>query len=341
MINPISKEELLQYTGLRTGETKLGETLHVVEQSSYASITKEIENSPAPFVLVGIPEDIGVRGNLGRKGAIDAWWSFIQAFVNIQENNFLSGYQILVLGTLQVADLQVKADQLNQANENDLVQIRELVEEVDQRVSTLIELIVKAGKTAIVIGGGHNNSYPIIKGASEALDKPLHVINCDPHGDFRALEGRHSGNGFAYAMNQKFMHKYAMVGLHESYNNQFMLDEWANRTDEVFPQFFEDVFVRSEHTWKEQINQALDYLGKEAPFGIELDLDSIAHFPVSAATPSGIRLEEARQYVHLSTINRKPTYIHLCEGAPTLGANGNTTVGKGIAYLVSDFLKAY
>ena len=339
MIQFISRKDLLQYTNLRTGETKLGETLKVVQSGN--SLDSELENSSAPFVIIGIPEDIGVRGNLGKKGASEAWSSFIQTFVNMQDNSFLNGKNVLVLGTLQVQDLLRKADQLDSSKPEELQLIRELVEEVDQRVTTVVEQIAKTGKTVIAIGGGHNNSYPIIKGVSQALDQSLHVINCDPHGDFRALEGRHSGNGFAYAMNKKFMSKYAIIGLHQQYNNEYMLKEWEERTDEVLPLFFEDVFVRLELTWKEQINQALDYLGKKFPVGIELDLDSIAHFPVSASSPSGIRLEEARQFVHIATQNRKPAYIHLCEGAPSLGENGSLTVGKGLAYLVSDFVKAY
>nr|WP_233167177.1 arginase family protein [Pedobacter sp. ASV2] len=35
-------------------------------------------------------------------------------------------------------------------------------------VFPIIEKIVAAGKVPIVIGGGHNNAYPIIKGSSLA-----------------------------------------------------------------------------------------------------------------------------------------------------------------------------
>jgi arginase family enzyme len=37
----------------------------------------------------------------------------------------------------------------------------------------------------VVIGGGHNNCLPIIRGASASAAAPLSVSNLDPHGDIR------------------------------------------------------------------------------------------------------------------------------------------------------------
>lgn len=59
--------------------------------------------------------------------------------------------------------------------------------------------IVSAGVVPIVIGGGHNNSYGMLRGSSKGLNSQVNAINIDPHADFRELEGRHSGNGFSYA----------------------------------------------------------------------------------------------------------------------------------------------
>lgn len=59
--------------------------------------------------------------------------------------------------------------------------------------------------TPIAIGGGHNNAYPMLKGYSLAKKEKINAINCDPHADFRALEGRHSGNGFSYAVNDGYL----------------------------------------------------------------------------------------------------------------------------------------
>ena len=70
---------------------------------------------------------------------------------------------------------------------------------------TLLKIIIKAKKIPIIVGGGHNNAYGIIKGSALALNKKINVLNIDAHADFRPLEGRHSGNGFSYAFHEGFI----------------------------------------------------------------------------------------------------------------------------------------
>ncbi|MEI9959443.1 MAG: arginase family protein [Ferruginibacter sp.] len=83
---------------------------------------------------------------------------------------------------------------------------RHAVNIIDEEVENMLKVIAAAKKIPIVIGGGHNNAYPIIKGVAKGLVKagaiPLAQINCvnlDAHTDYGATEGRHSGNGFKYA----------------------------------------------------------------------------------------------------------------------------------------------
>lgn len=76
------------------------------------------------------------------------------------------------------------------------------------------------------------------------------------------------------------------------------------------------------------------------PLGLEIDLDSISNTLSSAATPSGFTLDEVRKVV---IATKQPfCYLHICEGAHELN-NGrkDKTIGKTIAYLVSDFIKRF
>ncbi|NQY12901.1 MAG: arginase family protein, partial [Henriciella sp.] len=73
--------------------------------------------------------------------------------------------------------------------------------------------VAGTGPIPIVIGGGHNNAYPILKGMSQGRHSTFAAINLDPHTDFRALEGRHSGNGFHYATEQGFLSHYFCLGM--------------------------------------------------------------------------------------------------------------------------------
>ena len=75
--------------------------------------------------------------------------------LNTQSNGFLQGEEILVLGHFEIEE---PADQ-------SITSLRKKVSEIDELVCPLIEKIIAAGKIPIVIGGGHNNAYPIIKAA--------------------------------------------------------------------------------------------------------------------------------------------------------------------------------
>jgi formiminoglutamase len=134
--------------------------------------------------------------------------------------------------------------------------LRELVVEIDKQVAALIQKVVTSGKIPIVIGGGHNNAYGNIKGAALGLQDAgkikkaqINVINFDAHADFRALEGRHSGNGFSYAMYEGFLNKYGMLGLHQNYMSQSMLDS-IHKNKNIQAHFFEDIIRFTENSFR-------------------------------------------------------------------------------------------
>ena len=57
-----------------------------------------LQESSAKYVLLGIPEDFGVKANYGIGGTDTAWLSFLASFLNIQSNDYLTGENTLLLG---------------------------------------------------------------------------------------------------------------------------------------------------------------------------------------------------------------------------------------------------
>ena len=98
-----NKNDVLSVTKLRRFETKLGERVLVVSDES--NIEKSLEQTTAKFVLVGVPEDMGVKANYGTGGADKAWLPFLQAFLNIQSNDFFEGSDVLLLGHFDFSDI--------------------------------------------------------------------------------------------------------------------------------------------------------------------------------------------------------------------------------------------
>ncbi|MBC5839426.1 formimidoylglutamase [Flavobacterium muglaense] len=337
-ILPFSSHDLAQVTNHRSGEIKFGEKMLTVPKGTDPlSFLKVCE---AKFVLLGIPEDIGVRANFGRPGAASAWDSAIRNIANIQHNRFCKGSQILVLGSIHVQDEMREVAHLNFNDIDDRSKLSQLVEKIDKDVSNIIFNIIKAGKTPIVIGGGHNNSYGNIKGAALAKGKPINAINFDAHSDFRILEGRHSGNGFSYAYEEGFLKKYFVFGLHENYTSKSVLDIIKKTDDRVRFNTYDSIKIRKEKSFTEEMNVALEFIKSDA-FGLEIDLDALPNIASSAMTPSGFSVEEVRQFVSFFGRHKNATYLHICEGAPDLGEDKNNhLIGKLIGYLVADFVKS-
>ena len=204
----LSPREALGMTHFRKGESKLGEKLRYLNEFTEAELLMA-KSHGVKYAILGIPESIGVMGNQGRGGTENAWEAFLKSFLNIQANRFIKEESILVVGNVDLEFLQKKAQSLDSSANYYIQKLHLLCEEVDQMVLPAVETICKTGLIPIVIGGGHNNAFPIISGASKAKETMLNVINFDAHADFRPLEGRHSGNPFSYAMQARVLDKYA------------------------------------------------------------------------------------------------------------------------------------
>lgn len=327
-----SPTDLAAVLNARPGETKLGQQILLPDPQQ--SIEQNIQDSQARFVLLGIPEDIGVRANGGVGGTQSVWSPFLSAMLNIQAGAFMDGNDLLLLGQFDFSEWMRLSEQ------ESLPALRNRVAQIDEEVYPLIQMIAQCGKIPIVIGGGHNNAFPILKGVSLAKSGPINCINLDAHADFRIEEGRHSGNGFRYAFQQNFLHRYAVIGLHENYNGAAILQDMA-ASDRIFFSFFEDIFIRQDLDFKQVVYEAINFTDSD-PTGIELDLDCIERVLSSAATPSGMSTLDARRFITWTAEKTEVAYVHFTEGA-TLLNNGrqDSSTAKLLAYLVSDFIKAY
>lgn len=335
---PFTINDLAKVTNHRSGEIKFGEKMMTIPKGIDPATF--LKTSEAKYVLFGIPEDIGVRANFGRPGAASAWESAIGSIANIQHNRFCKGSQILVLGHLNVCEEMKEVKHLNFNDVNDRTKLSQLVERIDKEVSHIIFNIVKSGKTPIVIGGGHNNSYGNIKGTALAKGKAINAINFDAHSDFRILEGRHSGNGFSYAFEEGFLKKYFIFGLHENYTSKSVLDIIKKTDDRVRYATYDSINIRKEKEFNQELVLASEFIQNDC-FGIEIDLDAIPNIASSAMTLSGFSIEELRQFVTFFGKNKNAAYLHICEGAPDLAeGKNNHLIGKLIGYLVTDFIKS-
>ena len=130
-------KELEKYFSVRADETKIGEQVQTIDG---LDPVVAIKNSSAKYILIGIPEDIGIRANFGKPGATTAWEQSLSALLSMQSNQFLNGEEILVLGYFDFAEL------LQQSENKNSDELRAMTAQIDEIVYQFIQSIYKNGK---------------------------------------------------------------------------------------------------------------------------------------------------------------------------------------------------
>lgn len=325
----------------RVGEQRLGEVLaqlpSIADLASYQTALEQAWRDGQRIVVVGVPESIGPRANLGRGGAEDGWQAALKGLLNLQANALVASELLLIAGAVVTDDLQQQSLDLDPTDNQQLEQLRDLCGQLDERVSAVLQPAFAQGFAVILIGGGHNNAYPLLSSLAEVTEIPVGAINLDPHADFRACEGRHSGNGFSYAYQHGALAHYHVVGLHPAKNNARSLQrlQQAEFTWVTLQQLWDQ-------PWAEQL-QAIDQrsTGWQCPFGIEIDIDALYAAPASAINFIGLSIQHAATLVSRLAANPQARYLHLAEAAPSLHPQGRSSGDIATAQILSELVLAY
>ncbi|RHZ39993.1 hypothetical protein DYB28_009744 [Aphanomyces astaci] len=347
LVSTLQASDLQRLQSQRAGETRLGQALRFIHPDlPLPQGLDEAKAQGVKYVIVGVPEDVGPRANFGNGGAALGFQAFLGRFLNVQANAFVKGSEILLLGEVNLADIQAKSASLSASDEAQLAELRAHVQTIDERVSSVLKHVFDADLVPIVIGGGHNNAYPILQALSQSRGSGADCINLDPHCDFRLLEGRHSGNGFSYAHAAKYLSTYYVVGLHELKNAQTALDQMA-QAGAGFTSY-QEIFIRRQTTFSQAVDKAIAYVGgggSSKPVGLEVDTDSISGMPVSALTNCGLSVADAEHYVYkvATQLKQRVAYLHLAEAAPGQHpagvAAGKSEAGQILTALVLAFVQ--
>ncbi|HEY7156556.1 MAG TPA: formimidoylglutamase [Gemmataceae bacterium] len=136
-------------------------------------------------VLVGFPQDEGVRRNQGRPGAAAAPAAIRHWLYRLTPWDAAKSANLAALDLLDLGDVQIAGD----------------LEESQQALAEVIAAIVTAGSVPIVLGGGHETAYGHYLGYVRA-GREVAIINLDAHLDVRPLvDGQgHSGSPFRQAL---------------------------------------------------------------------------------------------------------------------------------------------
>lgn len=132
-------------------------------------------------VVVGVPQDIGVRRNGGRPGCAQA-----PSAVR---------HSLWKLGTAGVTEA-TDSGRLVMYDAGDVTTEGMSLEDIHEAQHAVLSAILAEGWIPIVIGGGHDCAWPMAR-ALNTNGKRYGVINVDAHADVRDYnDGPHSGSSF-------------------------------------------------------------------------------------------------------------------------------------------------
>lgn len=331
----------------REAETRLGQVIHCVSEcetlADYREQLQQQRQQGCRVALVGVPESIGPRANLGRGGAETAWPAALRGLMSLQANSTISSHELLLVGAVSCEDLQQQAAALKINNPTELAELRDLCAQLDQRVMQVVQPLFELGYDVILIGGGHNNAYPLLRALADSdqaiagTTEGVGAVNLDPHADFRAREGRHSGNGFSYAHIEGALKHYHVMGLHEGKNNAESLKQLAAAgfTYTSVHQIYSGDWGRELAATRAQV------MAWQVPLGIEVDVDALQGVPASAINFNGLTVAQGYHFVEQLAEHSLTRYLHLAEAAPSLHPAGREAGDVACAQLLSELVLAY
>lgn len=262
------------------------------------------------FVLIGVPDDRGVKivgGRVGAKKGPDA--------IRKELRKMTVG-ELYDAGNLRLSSSQEKTY-------NDL--------------SSIVEKILKRGAFPIVIGGGHDLSAGGLKGFLNVYRGGA-VVNIDPHFDCRPREkdGRFSsGAAFRYLFETKKLKagKLACFGFQAERNVREHLLYLKKRKANLIP--------RAEAS-PARFKKTLARLGKKSEaIALSFDMDCVeaASAPgVSALNVNGFSVSGVLSFIQTAAKNKKIKTLDLMEVNPLFDPDGRTA--RLAALLITHFLLA-
>ncbi|HUR96876.1 MAG TPA: formimidoylglutamase [Pyrinomonadaceae bacterium] len=154
-------------------DPRLGEIVSV-NRDDYAA---------ADIVILGCPQDEGVRRNQGRVGAADAPAAIRQQFYRLTPFNIKK--RLFDLGDVNIGSS---------------------LEETHDTHCAVVKQILLDGKQVIVLGGGNDISYPDGRAMGEVFGPQKWIgINVDAHLDVRIADQRNSGTPYRQLLEEGFL----------------------------------------------------------------------------------------------------------------------------------------
>ncbi len=301
------------------GDERFGDVVMRFRELQYASKLPDA-------AIIGVPQDIGVQRNFGRVGASLAPDEIRRAFYKLTTftgKTALSGdvFSIVECGNITTEGLSL--------------------EEIHRRQELTVWLLLKAGVTPIILGGGHDIAWPNGRAIAK-FDAQYGVMNIDAHPDVRPLDAGkgHSGTPFRQILENKEnpIQEGALLefGIQAFATSAFFIEFLRSKQAQIM--FFDEIV---EHGFAASLHSAFEYLkGKARSLYVSFDIDSCASaYAPGSSAPSvlGFTAENICDAAYTAGKNPAVKLIDIVEVNPNYDADSRTA--KLAAMMAARFAK--
>jgi formiminoglutamase len=278
---------------------------------------------PGRAVLVGFPQDEGVRRNHGRVGSAAAPHDIRHALYRLTPWDGAHDADLAALPPLDAGNVHIAGT----------------LEDTQLALGEVVGGILTAGAVPVVLGGGHETAYGHYLGYL-AAGLEVAILNLDAHLDVRPFpEGHgHSGSPFRQALEHPARPlpgpNYVCLGAQphgvSRAHLRYLLDRggvvrWACESRGVLARHFEEQAER------------LASLGCRAYVTIDADVVQAAEVPgVSAPNALGLAGAEVAECAYLAGLSPRVSSLDLVEVNPRLDHDGQSV--RWAAVVVWHFL---
>ncbi len=287
-------------------------------------LTASLED--ADVVLLGVPTDEGILRNGGRPGAaeapgeIRAWLRKLTPFAGQQFRRQLDDIRVADIGDINGGSLEALHNAAAQ-------KARELI---------------ASGKIVIVLGGGHDVTYPLVRGFWEGLQAAeIGLINIDAHLDVREKKNglHHSGSSFRLLIEEGIVsgRNFAEIGIQSFVTAKDHFDWVIQRGSRILT--FEDATTAHLPNAFEECEVAITHGEPDFPLYLSFDMDSVraSDAPgVSAPAPIGFLAEEAYELAVAAGLSNNVRMMDIVEVSPPHDVDGRTA--RLAARMIAGFL---
>ncbi|MBK7393469.1 MAG: formimidoylglutamase [Chloracidobacterium sp.] len=259
------------------------------------------------IVILGCPQDEGVRRNDGRIGAAAAPDMIREQFYRLTPFNIKK--KVFDLGNVIISST---------------------LEDTHDTHSAVVQKILRDGKRVIVLGGGNDISYPDGVAMAEVFGPEWWIgVNVDSHLDVRIAEQRNNGTQYRQLLEEKhllptyFYEVGYQTHLCSPVYYEYLRDNGVHRISLELLRSRAEADIEI----KEQIRQK--FIGHSSSlntfFGFDMDAVRSADAPgTSAPSPLGLRAGEFIQLVKYAASLANTKIIEFTEVNPTYDQDNRT-----------------